>query len=296
VKISQLKEISNLSDPKIKKLLELEKNKTDLKLVDFNNLKKEIGFAFLMTHGDFGEDGKIQGLLDSFEIPYSGSGVSSSAVCMDKIFAKEILSSNSIPVTPYIKILNNITFEEDAKKLTELKYPLFVKPANAGSSVGISKIYSPAELKAAFKKASKYDSRILIEEGISAREIEVGILEDKNGKGKTLKVSALGEIIANDDFYGFESKYKSEKTVLQIPAKLDKATEANIENLALRIFKLLDCKGFARIDFFIDKNTGKIYFNEINTLPGFTQKSMYPLLFKEKGISYSDLVEKLINK
>jgi D-alanine-D-alanine ligase len=286
--LSDVRGINSMGDKKMKRLVE---GGFAYGKVDFSKLRKELGFAFLLTHGSFGEDGRIQGLLESFGVPYLGSGVFASAICMDKIAAKEALAANGISVVPYIKGIKGKVSYEDAERFEELPYPLFIKPANAGSSVGISKVHDRKELQPAFRKAAKFDDRILIEQGIDARELEIGVLSD--AKAKKLQLSAIGEILPEHEYYDYESKYQSSKTRLDIPAKVDERTANEIREIAAKAFTVLGCRNLARVDFLQDKNTGEIFFNEINTLPGFTQVSMYPLLFKEAGISYPRLIEKL---
>lgn len=254
---------------------------------------KKIDVIFPVLHGPYGEDGKIQGLFEISNLPYVGCGVLSSSVGMDKLICKKIFSQIGLPQVKYTDT-NKWDFalneEKELDKIEyELKYPIFVKPANMGSSVGISKVTNRAELLNGIKEALKYDRRIVLEQGINAREIEVAVLGNDD-----LKASIAGEIIPAKDFYDYEDKYINGVSKLEIPAKLDKKTMEKIRKMAIDAFKGIDGSGLSRVDFFIDKQTNEIYINEINTLPGFTNISMYPKLWDATGIQYTGLIDKLI--
>ncbi|MFW5976479.1 MAG: D-alanine--D-alanine ligase family protein [Bacillota bacterium] len=259
-------------------------------------LKEKIDVIFPLIHGPNGEDGKLQGFFELINIPYVGTGVLSSAIGMDKAFMKKIFSYNGINQGEFL-ILTYEEYQEYSIKeiinsvLTNTDFPCFVKPANMGSSIGITKVDKPVNLNKAFGKAFEFDNKIIVEEFIDGREIECSVLGNTD-----IKASVPGEIIASNDYYDYEAKYKDDNTELIIPAPLDKNTINNIQNTAEKVFKAVDGRGFARIDFFIIDQEGKseIFVNEINTIPGFTRYSMYPKLWEESGISYPDLIDQLI--
>ncbi|WPX08268.1 D-alanine--D-alanine ligase family protein [Anaerocellum danielii] len=254
----------------------------------------DIDVVFPVLHGLNGEDGTVQGLLELSNIPYVGCGVLSSAICMDKAFAKKLALLEGIPQGHFLVVYKN---EYSAKKdyfirriESEFSYPVFVKPANSGSSVGISKAKDREDLVLAIHEAFLYDTKVLIEQAINAREIECAVLGNDE-----VFVSEPGEIIPSREFYSYEAKYIDNSSELIIPARLPKEVTEEIRDLAVRIYKLFDCCGMARIDFFVDKDTNKVYFNEVNTIPGFTNISMYPKLMEFSGIPYSQLIDKLIS-
>ena len=249
---------------------------------------KKYDVVFPITHGTNGEDGKLQGMLDLFNIKYIGCKTSSSAICMDKDFSKMIFSYLGIPQVPFITITNKKFKIHDIIK--KLGLPLIVKPANGGSSIGINKANNKKELKKAIIEAFKYDEKIIIEKFIKARELECGILEDKD-----FYISEIGEILPANEFYDYNAKYENKNTCTTIPAKLTKEVKDKIIKYVKIAFDGINGKGFARIDFFYDEDNGQLYLNEINTLPGFTEISMYPKLFAYSGIEYKDLITKLIN-
>ncbi len=263
--------------------------------IEASDLKKLADFAFPALHGPYGEDGTIQGLFEMLDIPYAGCGVLSSALCMDKVSAKKIFERMGLPTARY-KLVYAEDVREDMDGVVkeveaELPYTLFVKPSNMGSSVGISKVRNTEELRAALTLAGRYDRRIIIEEGINCREVETGVLGNHRPE-----VAAVGEIVAKLDFYDYTAKYTDDAgTELSIPAKLSPSTYEEIRSLAKKAYMALDCSGFARIDFFVDKDTGKVYINEINTIPGFTKYSMFPLMWKEAGLSFRELVERIVD-
>lgn len=258
-------------------------------------LKRRIDFAFPVLHGPYGEDGTIQGLFEIMDIPYAGCGVLSSAVAMDKIVARDMFSKMGLAQPRYLRTNREDILENRESLVSQVErclgYPAFVKPANMGSSVGLSKVKDREELLSALHLALRYDRRIIIEEGIPCREIELGVLGNYEAE-----LSAAGEIIsANEEFYDYDSKYKSgDKTRLCIPADLTEEQQEQVRSMARTAYWAIDGTGFARIDFLLDKNTGKIYINEINTLPGFTKYSMFPLLWQKQGLSYPQLIERII--
>lgn len=262
---------------------------------------KELDVVFPVLHGLGGEDGTIQGMLEMLKVPYVGCGVLASSVGMDKVYTKIVFEKAGILQAPYIYIkknedgyiIINENFEEEQfkiEKITEkLKYPMFVKPSNSGSSVGVKKATSDQELKMAIENAGQYDTKILVEQGIDGKEVECAILD-----GKDVVASTVGEIKSAEEFYSFDAKYNIPESKTVIPAEITEQQIEEIRKLAIKAFKAIDGKGLSRVDFFIEKETNKIYINEINTMPGFTKISMYPKLFEVAGISYSELLDKLI--
>lgn len=262
---------------------------------------KDLDVVFPVLHGLGGEDGTIQGMLEMLKIPYVGCGVLASSVGMDKVYTKIIFEKAGIPEAPYIYIkknedgyvIINENFEEEEfniEKINDkLKFPMFVKPSNSGSSVGVKKATNNGELKMAIENAGQYDCKILVEQGIDGKEVECAILD-----GKEILASTVGEIMSAEEFYSFDAKYNIPESKTVIPANIEKSQIEEIRELAVRSFKAIDGKGVARVDFFVEKETNKIYINEINTMPGFTKISMYPKLFESVGISYSELLDKLI--
>lgn len=249
--------------------------------------------AFPVIHGPMGEDGTLQGLLEMADIPYVGCKVFASAVCMDKVFAKRLFEYHGIPVTAY-----TVLYRKDLKNsaaCTEqvedvLNYPVFVKPANMGSSVGITKVHNRSELMDGLLEAARHDRKILVEQGVDAREIECAILGNYDPSP-----SVLGEIVPSHEFYDYKAKYSEDaKSDLVIPAFLTEKETRTMRDMAVKAYKALECTGLSRVDFLYDKRTGKIYLNEINTLPGFTKFSMYPMLWQHTGLSYRDLIDRLI--
>ena len=248
--------------------------------------------VFPVLHGPYGEDGTVQGLLELLDLPYVGAGVAGSAVSMNKIHTKEILKANGLPVLPWTA-LSRAEFDRGIKPahLAEkvLEYPVFIKPANMGSSVGISKASSRKELDEGVSTAFRYDSHILIEQGIDAREIEVSVLGcDPPG------VSVAGEIIPGAEFYSYEAKYISSKSKLLIPAPLEADLKHRITDLAAAAFRCLQLEGMARMDFLIERANSTVWINEPNTIPGFTEISMYPKLWEASGTGLVDLIRSLI--
>lgn len=253
----------------------------------------KVDIVFPVLHGTHGEDGIIQGVLESAGIPYVGASVSASAVGMDKILMKALFEQTGLPIAPYFWFSNKQwqTQEGQIVEVVEqrLRYPLFVKPANLGSSVGINKARNRNELRDAFRDAAKYDLKIVIEQGISGRELECSVL------GNNEPVASLpGEIVPKREFYDYIAKYIEDTTELHIPAKLEPAQNALVQELSIRAFRAIGCSGMARVDLFLENGTGKLFVNEINTIPGFTSISMYPKLWEASGLSYPDLIDRLL--
>jgi len=258
----------------------------------------DVDIIFPVLHGTFGEDGTIQGLLELADMPYVGAGVLGSAAGMDKDIMKSLFRAAGLPIVKHVTVLRGDweTEPKTVQKLVEskLKYPVFVKPANLGSSVGISKAHDRKELGPAIEEAAKFDRKIVIEQGVGgkkqkAREIECSVL----GNDKP-EASVPGEIIPSKEFYDYHAKYLDEGSQLVIPAKLTRAETRRVQQIAIGAFKAVDCAGLARVDFLLDAKTRKIYLNEINTMPGFTAISMYPKLWAASGLSYPDLIGRLI--
>jgi D-alanine-D-alanine ligase len=260
-----------------------------------------VDVIFPVLHGTFGEDGTIQGLLELADIAYVGAGVLGSAAGMDKDIMKSLFRAAGLPIVKHVTVLRG-QWEREPKKVqklveSKLKYPVFVKPANLGSSVGISKAHDRKELGPAIEEAARFDRKIVIEEGVGgkkkAREIECSVLGNDDPKA-----SVAGEIVPCKEFYDYDAKYLAEGSELVIPAKLTKAEMKRVQALAVAAFQAVDCSGLARVDFLMDPGAGKksrrIYVNEINTMPGFTAISMYPKLWAASGVTYTELIDRLI--
>ena len=274
----------------------------DKKLKDIVEFLSKMDVVFPVLHGKYGEDGTIQGMLELLKIPYVGCNVLSSSLCMDKVYEKVMFEKANINQSKYIYIKDeNIYVNEELDetrlendeivKLVEekLKFPVFVKPANSGSSVGVKKANNGPELIVAVQNASIYDRKVLIEEEIVGKEVECAVLGNNFPQAST-----VGEIIAADTFYTYDAKYNNKESKIKIPANIDEAKIDEIRKIAVKAFKALDCVGLARVDFFVQKDTDKVYLNEINTMPGFTEISMYPKLWEYSGLSYKELLNKLI--
>jgi D-alanine-D-alanine ligase len=268
---------------------------TDAALVplDRNGANQRLDVVFPVMHGTFGEDGTIQGLLDLAGLPFVGAGVLGSAIGMDKDVAKRLLQAAKIPVVPWITI-HRADWEQQPKQMQravekKFNYPVFVKPATLGSSVGMTKVHSRAELAPALNLASEFAMKILVERAMVAREIEVSVL----GNSKPA-ASVPGEIVPHREFYDYAAKYLEEGTQLLIPAKLTSAQLKKFQMLAVAAFRALELSGMARVDFFLEKRGGKIFLNEVNTIPGFTSISMYPKLWEASGIPFRELIDRLI--
>jgi len=252
-----------------------------------------IDVVFPVLHGPRGEDGTVQGLLELAGIPYVGSGVLGSSLAMDKAMAKQVLAQHGIRQAPWL-LINRRDWQFDPARVAtkigeELGYPCFTKPANMGSSVGVSKVSNPSELAQAIDAAARLDRRIVVERGIDARELEISVL----GNDDPI-TSCLGEVIPANEFYDYEAKYIDERSQLLVPAPVSAAIEAEAQRMAADAFKALDLAGLARVDFLLDRTTDELYLNEVNTLPGFTSISMYPMLWEASGITNGELVERLI--
>jgi D-alanine-D-alanine ligase len=252
-----------------------------------------VDVVFPVLHGPYGEDGTIQGMLELMRLPYVGCNVLASAICMDKVVQKQLAQSVGIPVPPYSWFTHyDWQKKQDVviKEAEGLGYPLFVKPANQGSSIGVTKAHDRKELLQGIKDALTRDTKIIIEAGIQeAREIECAVLGNSEPQS-----SVLGEIIPGNEFYDYEAKYLDDKSQAIIPAKLESKLSDDIRAAAIEAFKVLNCSGLARVDFLLSGQTGKWYLNELNTLPGFTPISMYPKLWEATGVSYSELLDRLI--
>jgi len=268
-------------------LLRQQKGQTTLeKLTDLD-------VVFPVLHGTYGEDGTLQGLLELADLAYVGAGVTGSALGMDKGIFKDVMRANGIPVVESIVVLRT-DIEHDLEMVIRraealADYPLFVKPANLGSSVGITKCHHRHDLVEGLQEAARYDRRVLVERGVSAREIEVSVL----GNDQPL-ASVPGEILPSREFYSYEAKYLDGTSGLVIPANLPAEIGDTVRTLAVAAYRAIDCAGMARVDFFVENESGQVYLNEINTIPGFTAISMYPKLWEASGLSYGQLVERLI--
>ena len=255
-----------------------------------SDIYEENAVVFPVLHGPMGEDGSIQGFLEVLRLPYVGCNILSSSVAMDKITTKRILESAGIPQVPYVAVIEGENLEEKIAEIEEkLTYPIFTKPSNMGSSVGISKSENQEELRAALDLAFKYDSRVLVEQGVNAREIEVGLLGNYD-----VRSTLPGEVVKDVAFYDYEAKYIDNKITMDIPAKISDEVISVMRTNAETAFRALGGQGLARCDFFYTEE-GDIFLNELNTMPGFTQWSMYPLLWENMGLPYSELIETLVN-
>lgn len=256
------------------------------------DIKEDDAIVFPLLHGPNGEDGTIQGFLETIDMAYVGAGVLTSACGMDKIMTKYILQAAGIPQVPYVPVLKN-QWKENPKQIFEqcegtLLYPMFVKPANMGSSVGISKAENRVELQQALEEAYRYDNRAVIEQGIEAREIEVAILGNED-----VRTTMAGEIVKDVAFYDYNSKYIDNNIVMQIPAQIPDEVQEKAQEYAKNAYIMLGGSGLSRCDFFLT-NKNELFLNELNTMPGFTQFSMYPSLWEKTGLQYGDLIEELI--
>lgn len=253
-----------------------------------------VDVVFPVLHGTFGEDGTLQGLLELADLAYVGAGVVGSAVGMDKGIFKDVMRAHGFPLAAY-GVFSRREVEADVEDVADrceqiAPYPLFVKPANLGSSVGITKAHNRAELVKALRLAARYDRRLVVEQGLNAREIEVSVLGNEEPRA-----SLPGEIVPGQEFYSYEAKYEDESSRLFIPALLSKEDTERVRALAVAIYKAVDCAGMARVDFLLNRDDGVFYINEVNTLPGFTQISMYPKLWEASGLPYTELLDKLVD-
>lgn len=291
-----MEEKENITE-KIKEIESL--NMTDIEAGEITILLKESSNGkpydaiFPLLHGPNGEDGTIQGLFEVLDLPYVGNGVLAASSSMDKLVMKQLFEHRGLPQLPYISFLRSEyeKYEGNIIKLVKdkLTYPVFVKPANLGSSVGISKCNNEDELKSGIEEAFQFDRKLVIEQGINAREVEVAVLGNDYPE-----TTWPGEVIKDVAFYDYKSKYKDGKISLQIPAELDEEVQMTLRNMALEAFKATDCSGLVRADFFVTEDN-QIFINETNAMPGFTAFSMYPSLWENMGLSYSDLITKLID-
>lgn len=294
VMVDSVSEIQNGSWTQSKKqaILSPDATKKTLYVIEDQKMTEvHIDKAFPVLHGLNGEDGTVQGLFELAKIPYVGCGVLSSAVSMDKLYTKLIVDELGIHQARYVEVMldeiKNVDKYEEIE--TKLGYPVFIKPSNAGSSRGVSKAKNRDELIAGLEEASHHDRKILVEEMIIGREIECAVLG-----GKTPKASGVGEVLAAADFYDYEAKYHNAESRTVLSPDLPEGKTEEIRDCAVRIFKAVDGYSLARVDFFLEKGTNRVIFNEINTLPGFTSISMYPMLWAEKGIEKKELVSKLL--
>jgi D-alanine-D-alanine ligase len=256
-------------------------------------LSEGLDIVFPVLHGPMGEDGTVQGLLELAGVPYVGSGVLGSSVAMDKAITKTILEQAGLPQLPW-RLISRKEWRHDPELFTEwivgnLGFPCFVKPANLGSSVGISKVHDISELAPAMDEAARHDRRIVIEKGVIGREIELAVL----GNDDPI-VSIAGEVRPRGEFYDYNAKYVDDTAELIIPAKIDRTLLGYLQELAVDAFRALDLAGLARVDFFVERDTDRVYINEVNTLPGFTSISMYPMLWEASGVPLPELVDRLI--
>jgi len=276
-------------DPTRPGLKRIEENKGAEMLETLTN----VDVVFPVLHGTYGEDGTLQGLLEMAGVAYVGAGVLGSAAGMDKALFADVMRANNIPVVDYVLIRRSLmeTDMDTALRIAESlgDYPLFVKPANLGSSVGVSKVHNRADLLEGLMYAAQYDRRLLVQKGHNVREIEVSVLGNDDPQA-----SVCGEITYAAEFYSYEAKYHDDASRATIPADIPVETSDRIRDLAIRAYKAVDLSGMARVDFFIDKDSDEVYLNELNTIPGFTQISMYPQLWKASGISGEELVDRLI--
>ena len=272
-------------DPANKGLMLLDQQKTGEQV--------QLDVLFPIIHGTYGEDGTLQGMLELADLPYVGCGVLASAVGMDKTFSKRLFHEAGIEVAPYREFLRSSWRDNPVQVIEEIEnglgYPCFVKPVNSGSSVGISKAKTREALKTAMDLAARYDRKILVESHVDGREIEVSVL------GNDSPIASLpGEIVPCNEFYDYTAKYVDDRSELMIPADLPPELIETVRETAIKAYRALDCAGMARVDFFLDRKTNRIIINEINTIPGFTSVSMYPKLWEATGISYPQLVDRLV--
>ncbi len=273
------------------------------KMFNPGQLKEMVDFALPILHGPYGEDGTIQGLFEMIDIPYAGCGVLASSVAMDKAIAKDIFAKADLPICKHAltytesfmsadKTADEKLLAEEAEKIEQrVPYPMFVKPANMGSSVGITKAKDREDLYKALIEAAKYDRRIVIEEGIDCRELETGVIGNH-----APQAAAVGEILPSAEFYDYKAKYfDGGQTKICVPADIPEDIKGQIRDIAVKASMAIDCAGFARVDFFLEKKTNRIYINEINTIPGFTKFSMFSKLWEEAGIPYPQLIERIVD-
>ena len=288
-KVSDLLHSAILPDPNLRKLYLVLPGEKEAVLQRLT----ELDVVFPVLHGTFGEDGTLQGLLEMAGIAYVGAGVLGSSVGMDKVLFKDVMMAHNIPVLPYLVVLRS-EFEKDPQSVIArierlAAYPLFVKPANLGSSVGISKCVNRSDLLEGLLEACRFDRRVLVEKGVNPREIEVSVLGNDDPQ-----VSMPGEIIPSREFYSYEAKYIDGNSELFIPAPIPMEVTEKVRDLAARAYRAADCAGMGRVDFLLERDSGLLYLSEINTIPGFTKISMYPKLWEASGLAYPELVDRLI--
>ncbi len=281
-----------LAEPTRRGLMCLEEGKEENRLTAVRLSQLDVLFPIL--HGPYGEDGTVQGLLELAGIPYVGAGVAASAVGMDKALYKDIMRAHGLPMVPYVVIKRQAWDQEPEAVLdrieTEIGYASFVKPANLGSSVGISKAHNRPELRAALDEAARYDRKLVIEMAVDAREIEVSVLGNDRPAA-----SVPGEIVPCNEFYDYAAKYIEQGSQVLIPAPIPPETAERAQKLAIQAFLAIDCAGMARVDFLLDRLTGKLYLNEMNTIPGFTPISAYSRMWEASGVPYTELISRLID-
>lgn len=261
---------------------------------DALELLTELDVVFPVLHGTFGEDGTLQGLLEMAELAYVGSGVTGSAVGMDKAIFADLMRANQIPIVETVLVLRS-ELEKDTNLVLDRvekigDYPFFVKPANLGSSVGVSKTTSRSDLLEGLMEAAQYDRRIIVQVGLNVREIEVSVMGNEEPRA-----SVCGEVLPEAEFYSYDAKYHDDRSQTQIPADIPEDTAKQIQEMAIKAYKVCDLAGLARVDFFIENDTQDIYLNELNTMPGFTEISMYPMLWEASGVSKQELVDQLVD-
>jgi D-alanine-D-alanine ligase len=279
-----------LPDPQSSGLMEIER--VEARPASLSEVA-HLDVIFPVLHGPYGEDGTVQGLLELAGLPYVGAGVVGSAVGMDKAIFKHVMTANGLPILPWQLVLRSdwVTDPEAVVETIEaaFQYPVFTKPANLGSSVGIQKCHDREELAAGLEEAFSYDRRVIVEQGINARELEVSVLGND-----TPLASIVGEVRPRREFYDYIAKYISDDSELDIPADISPEQSEMVRRLAVQAFKAIDCAGLGRVDFLLDKDNGRLYINELNTIPGFTRISMYPKLWEASGIPYPELLDRLV--
>ncbi|MFP3725831.1 D-alanine--D-alanine ligase family protein [Priestia filamentosa] len=252
------------------------------------NWKDAVDIFFPLIHGETGEDGKLQGFFEMIGVPYVGSNVEASAVGMNKVLSKMVAQQlGGVNIVPYLIVKKDSWLQDKVVNLT-MDYPVFIKPARAGSSVGVSKVYNKEELETSLHKAFEIDSLVLIEKAIIGREIEVAVIGNDSPEA-----SVVGEIEFVSDFYDYENKYMNDSSIMHIPARIASEEQGAVRKMALDVYTSIGCSGYARVDFFVEEKTDRVYFNEINTSPGMTNKSMFPVLFSDK-YTFTDLLSKII--
>lgn len=284
---NQLDSVTVLAEPGLNSVFRITENQV-------LEILAKVDIVFPILHGTYGEDGSLQGLLELADIPYIGAGVLASSVAMDKGLFKAVMQANWIPTADYTILLSSLIRQNMEQAISQAEavspYPLFTKPANLGSSVGISKCVNHSDLIEGLIDAAQYDRRVLVERGLDAREIEVSILGNEKPEA-----SMPGEIVPCEDFYSYSAKYIKEGSELLIPAPIDPETAEEARRMAIKAYEAIDGAGMARADFLLDRKSEKLYLNEINTIPGFTKISMYPKLWSASGIPYSELMDRLVD-